>query len=145
MNDRLLASEISDAMALVKEKLKQHFKMTDMGAVSLVLGLEAKGDLARGTLTISQQAYSKSIRERFGMSECKPTNTPGYGPKLSKQQPDENILDEEENMLYQGIVRCLMYVSKVVTRYDIVYEVGELARPTAKHSKIHMVAAKHTL
>ena len=83
MDDRLLASEKSDAMALAKDRLKQRFEMTDMGAVSLVLGIEAKRDLARGTLTISQQAYSKPIRERFRMSECKPTNTPGYGPKLS--------------------------------------------------------------
>ena len=54
------------------------------------------------------------------------------------------MLDEEENKLYQGIVRCLMYVSKVL-RYDIVYEVGELARPITKHSEIHMATANHTL
>ena len=78
------------------------------------------------------------------MSECKPTNTPGYGPELSNQQPDETLLDEEEKKRYQGIVGCLMYVSQVL-RYDIMYAVGQLARPMAKPSKIHMVAAKHTL
>ena len=92
----LLASNNSNAMAMVKEKLKQRFKMTDMGAVSLVLGMAINRNLERGTLTISQKAYSKSILERFGMSECKPTNTPGYGPELSNQQPDETLLDEEE-------------------------------------------------
>ena len=68
VDDLLLASNNSDAMAMVKEKLKQRFKMTDTGAVSLVLGMEIKRDLERGTLTISQEAYSKSILERFGMS-----------------------------------------------------------------------------
>ena len=117
--------------------------MTDMGAVSLVLGMEIQRDLKRGTLTISQKAYSKSILERFGMSECKPTNTLGYGPELSNQQPDETLLDEEEKKRYQGIVGCLMYVSQVL-RYDIMYAVDQVARPMAKPSMIHMVAAKHT-
>ena len=118
--------------------------MTDMGAVSIVLGTEIKRDLERGTLSISQGAYSKSILERFRMSECRPTNTPRYGPELSNQQPDETLLNEDKNMLYQGIVRCLMYVSQVF-RYDIMYAVGQLAHPMAKPRKIHMVAAKHTL
>ena len=51
---------------------------------------------------------------------------------------------EEEKKRYQGIVGCLMCVSKVL-RYDIMYAVGQLARPMAKPSKIHTVAAKHTL
>ena len=55
VGDLLLASNNSDAMAMVKEKLKQRFKMTDMGAVSLVLDIEIKRDLERGTLTISQR------------------------------------------------------------------------------------------
>ena len=87
--------------------------MTDMGAMSLVLGMEINRDLERGTLTISQEAYTKSILERFGMSEFKPTNTRGYGPELSNQQPDETLLDEEETKRNQGIVGCLMYVSQV--------------------------------
>ena len=78
------------------------------------------------------------------MSECKPTNTPGYGPELFDQQLDETPLDEEETERYQDIVGCLIYVSQVL-RYEIVYAVGQLARPMAKPSKIHMVAAKHTL
>ena len=55
MDDLLLASNSSDAIAMVKDKLKQRFKMADMGAVSLVLGMETKRDLERGTLTISSR------------------------------------------------------------------------------------------
>ena len=97
----------------MKEKLKQRFKTIDMGAVSLVLGMEMKRYLKRGTLTISHKAYSKSILEMFEMTECKRTNTPGYGPELSNQQADETLPDEEEEKRYQGIVGCLMYVSQV--------------------------------
>ncbi|CAB1114208.1 unnamed protein product [Ectocarpus sp. CCAP 1310/34] len=43
-----------------------------------------------------------------------------------------------------GIVGSLMYIAQVL-RYDIMYATGQLARPMAKPSKVHMVAAKHTL
>ena len=73
-------------MSIVKKKLQKRFKMTDMGPASLVLGMEIKKDCEQGTLTISQEAYSKSILERFEMSDCKPTSTPGYGLELSNNQ-----------------------------------------------------------
>ena len=79
--------------------------MTDMGEASLVLGIEIKRDRQLGTLTISEEAYSKSILERFWISYCTPTSTPGYGLKLSNKQP-EDTLDEEETWCYQGIVGC---------------------------------------
>ena len=81
-----------------------------------------------------QEAYSKSILERFGMTDCKPTSTPGYGPELSNNQPEDTLLDEEETRRYQGIVWCLMYIAQVL-RYDIMYATSQLARPMAKPSK----------
>ena len=76
---------------MIESQLKQRFKMTGMREASYVLGIKIKGDRQLGTLTISQEAYSKSILERFGMSDCKPTSTPGYGPELSQ----DTLLDEE--------------------------------------------------
>ena len=67
VDDLLTASNNSDAMAMVEEKLKQRLKMTDIGAVSLVLGKAIKRGLERGNLTISQEAYSESILDIFGM------------------------------------------------------------------------------
>ena len=48
------------------------------------------------------------------MTDCKPTSTPGYGPELSNNQPEDTLLDEEETRRYQGIVRCLMYIAQVI-------------------------------
>ena len=59
------------------------FKMTDMGDVSLVLGMQVTRDRKYKTLTISQENYTKSILERFGMTDCKPSSTPGFGSELS--------------------------------------------------------------
>ena len=43
------------------------FKTTDMGDVSLVLGTQITRDREKKTLTISQEEYTKSILERFGL------------------------------------------------------------------------------
>ena len=69
VDDLLLAGNNAEALAMVKSQLKQLFKMTDMGEASLVLGTEIKRDRQLSTLTISQVTYSKSILERFGMSD----------------------------------------------------------------------------
>ena len=77
VDDLFLAGNDSNAISMVKGKLQKRFKKTDMGEASLVLGMEIKRDRVAGTSTISQETYCKSIPERFGMSGCKPTSTPG--------------------------------------------------------------------
>ena len=56
VDDVLLPSNNLDFMAMVKETLRRHFKMTDTEAVLLDLGMEIKRDLVHGTLTISQES-----------------------------------------------------------------------------------------
>ena len=63
VDDLLTAGSNPDAMSMVKEELKERFKMTDVGAVSFVLGMEIKMDREKGTLTISQEAYQNSPGE----------------------------------------------------------------------------------
>ena len=80
----------------IKRKLMERFKMTDMGDVSLVLGMQVTHDHQNKTLTISEENYTKSILDTFSMANCKPTGTPGYGPELSTKQPGDTLLNEEE-------------------------------------------------
>ena len=63
----------------IKSKLMEKFMMTDMGDLSLVLGMQSTRDRVKKTLTISQEKYTKSILERLGMTKCKPVGTPGFG------------------------------------------------------------------
>ncbi|CAB1109507.1 unnamed protein product [Ectocarpus sp. CCAP 1310/34] len=60
----------SNAISMIKKKLRQRFKMTDMAEVKLVLGMEIKRDRIQGTLTIAQEAYSKSVYLREGIMGC---------------------------------------------------------------------------
>jgi len=128
----------------IKEKLMEKFKMSDLGNVSLVLGMQVTRDRAKGSLTISQESYTESILERFGMGNCKPLSTPGYGSELSTVQPEATLLGKVDTQRYQAIVGSVMYLAQV-TRYDIMYACSQLARALSKPSKVHMGAAKHLL
>ena len=75
---------IGGDILLTRENQEQlmKFKMTDMGDVSLMLGMQITRDWEKKTLTISQE-YTKSILERFGMANCKPVGTLGFSAELS--------------------------------------------------------------
>ena len=79
----------------IKRKLVEQFKMTDMGDVSLVLGMQVTRDRQGKTLTISQENYTKFILERFGMADCKPSSTPGFSSELSTKQPEGTLLNKQ--------------------------------------------------
>ena len=84
----------------IKEKLMGTFKIMDMGDVSLVLGMQVTHDRERGTLTITQKNYTKSILNRFGIGSCNPLSTPVVGSELSLEQPEETLLNAEDKQRY---------------------------------------------
>ena len=120
------------------------FSMIDMGDVSLVFGMEVTHDRTKGTVTITQENYVKSLLERFGMGNCNPAHTPGVGKELSLDQPEGNLLNKEDKRRFQAITGSVMCLGQV-TRYDIGYAVSQLPRAMSKPSKADMAAAKHLL
>ena len=87
VDDLLLVGADIQVIESIKQKLMKRFKMTDMGDVSLVLGMQVTRDRQQKTITTSQENYTKSILETFGMADCKPVSTSGFGQELSTNQP----------------------------------------------------------
>ena len=75
----------------VKQKLMSRFSMTDMGDVSLVLGMGVTRDRDKGKVTITQEKYTKSLLERYGMTNCNSTYTRAVGKELSLDQPEGSL------------------------------------------------------
>ena len=89
-------------------------------------------------------SYFDNILERFEMEDANAAHTPGYGPELSAEQPEDKLLEAEATKLYQAITGSLLYLVHC-TRYDLCYEVNQLTRACGKPAEIHMTAAKHAL
>ena len=61
VDDVLLLGKDRKVLERIKRKLMGHFSMTDMEDVSLVLGMEVTRDRTKGTVTITQENYVKSL------------------------------------------------------------------------------------
>ena len=70
-----------------------------MGEGSRILGMEVTRDYGDETLAITQTAYVDNILERFGMKDANAAHTPGYGPELSAEQPEDKLLGAEATKL----------------------------------------------
>lgn len=128
----------------LKKAITDRFAMTDMGEVSLILGMTVTRDYETGTLSITQKNYVNNIIERFGMEDCNPVHTPGYGAELSNDQPEETLLGATGTKLYQAMEGSVLYLTQC-TRYDMCYAVNQLTRACSKPAQAHMTAAKHAL
>ena len=144
VGDVLLLGKDRKVLERIRRKLMGRFSMADTGDVSLVFGMEVTRDRTKGTVTITQENYVKSLLERYGMGNCNPAHTPGVGKELSVDPPEDFFFNKEDKRRFQAITSSVMYLGQL-TRYDIGYAVNQLARAMSKPSKAHMAAAKHLL
>ena len=144
VDDILITGKDPTLVKQKKKERKERFEMTDMGEVSRVLGMEVTCDYDEGTIAITQKAYVDNILERFGIQDANAAHTPGYGPELSAEQPEDKLLGAGATKLCQSITGSLVYLAQC-TRYDLCYAVNQLTRACNKPAEIHMTAAKHAL
>eukprot|EP00903_Cladosiphon_okamuranus_P017600 g16211.t1 len=144
VDDILITSPDKKFLARMKKKLMERFTMSDLGVVSLILGMKITRDRVKKTLSISQTDDTLSILERFGMQDCNPVSTPCHGGEISLDQPADALLDEDGIKTYQSLVGILLYPSRV-SRWDIAFATLELRRAASKPSKAHLTKAKHVL
>ena len=144
VDDILIIGNDEKIVKQLKKALTNRFAVTDMGEVSLILGMKVTRHYRQGTLSICQVDYVNSILERFGMKDCNPVHSPGYGSEISNEQPESSLLDTTGTKLYQAMVGSMLYVTQC-TRYDMSYAVNQRARACSKPAQAHMTAPKHAL
>ena len=142
VDDILITGNDEKIVKQLKKALTNRFAMTDMGEVSLIFGMKVTRDYKQGTLSISQVDYVNSILERFGMKDCNPVHTPGYGSEISSEQPESSLLDTTGTKLYQA--KSMLNLTQC-TRYDISHAVNQLTQACSKPARAHMTASKHAL
>lgn len=74
VDDILIFSNDRARERKVKQRLSEEFKLKDVGEARYCLGLEIQRD--KKSIILSQSGYIVETLKRFGMSDCKPVNTP---------------------------------------------------------------------
>lgn len=137
VDDILIASKSVETMNIIKEKLSQRFNMDDRGELNWFLGIDFKRH--DGQYQMSQKRYTEEILKRFGMSDCKPVQTPA-DKNVNLVKSNYNTVNE---FPYRQLVGSLIYLN--ATRPDISWIVSKLSQFLDNPSPSHVTAAKRVL
>jgi hypothetical protein len=137
---------IEDVWLADKAKISAKYAIKDLGDVEWILNMAIVRDRVQRTITLSQEAYMELLLNEHHVSEGKFVDTPTLYKDLSVA-PDGVIsekLNVEDHKRYRSTVGGLLYAS-LITRLDLSYNVGVLARYTSVPFNYHLAAARRVL
>jgi len=141
VNDLLIAGALKPDINALKDKLKERFKMSDLGACHFYLGMEVIRDRPRRTLRLSQEAYLRKALEDYNMGNYNKTQTPiETSSRLIPAESGYNA-DPLLRRAYQSAVGSLIY-AMLGTRPDLAYAVSIISRFSSNPTTAHMSAIK---
>ena len=85
VDDVLITGPSIGILQQIQDRLKSTFSISELGPVSLILGIEVIRDEAQGTLKLSQRKYVEATLKRFGMESSNPVHTPGNSKSTSQR------------------------------------------------------------
>ena len=119
-----------DAVNKVKNFLRQHFDMKDLGEADLILG--TKITRTSDGIALDQSRYIENLLCKYNYFDCKPVCSP-YDPSVKLFKNNGESIRQTE---YASIIGSLRYAADC-TRPDIAYVVGVLCRFTNSPSEEH--------
>ncbi|CAM9784845.1 unnamed protein product, partial [Sphacelaria rigidula] len=134
VDDILMTGPSINLLHQVQDLLKTELSISELGSVSLILGVEVVRDEARGTLKLSQHNYVKFLLEKIGMDSSNLVHTPGTQHQLIEDAPGDNFLEPSEKTKYQAVVGSLIFLAQS-TRFDIAFGVSEVGHHMGKPKK----------
>lgn len=137
VDDLIIAGSNKQIVDDFKQAIAERFQMKDLGELKWILGMSIKRNRQDRTLEVSQGVYIERMLERYGMADCKPVATPGFGD-LSRVEGEGHA-----NKLYRGGVGSLIWTT--MTRPEIAYPVQVLSRYMQASGDEHWMAAKRVM
>ncbi|TPX52460.1 DNA-directed DNA polymerase [Powellomyces hirtus] len=136
VDNMILTSKSMVQINHIKTELSKQFKMTNMGALGLFLGVEITRDCPSHRLWLSQKHYLQKVLASFGMDNCKPVSTPMETSTCLTKAMEPQSNEERAQMAstpYRSAVGSLIY-GMLGTRLDLAACVSHfMANPGPGH------------
>ena len=135
-----MAGSSLEALEELKKTLETKFKKDNRGKLEWFQGIQINEDFEN--ISLEQETYIESVREKFSMQYSNPPQTPAKNNlSLMKTTEVEQLVDET---IYRSLVGSLLFIAKQ-TRPDIVWIVDVLSRFMDKPAKSHRLNDKRAL
>ena len=151
VDDGLTACNSLPYLTYLKRKIREKWEIKDLGDIDLYLGMKVTRNRSTREIWISQQYYTESLIERWGMDDANPVYTPMEDHLWKLKDAPLNALPELSKLprpkfikQYQAIVGGLLYLA-ICTRPDISYSVQALSQHNMNPSLTHLLAAKRLI
>ena len=128
----------------LKDGLRQHVEVTDLGVLHWMLGLEIQRNCIGRTIHLSQCAYIDAILHRFHFDDLKPLSTPmDVQVRLTSEQSPKDMAEFAvmHDVPYCEAVGVLNWAA-LATRPDITFAVATVARFAVNPGPAHWDAVK---
>jgi Reverse transcriptase (RNA-dependent DNA polymerase) len=142
VDNLLLATASWTQMDKIKSMLTSAYKMHNLGPAKCILGMHIQQNCKERTIALSQQQYTNTVLERFGMSDCKPVFTPmetKIHPSMDDPVNNEVVRTmriSDREVMYQSIVGSLMWLT-LGTRPNLAYTTSMIGRYSANPKACH--------
>jgi hypothetical protein len=138
VDDLLIVGESFKEIGKFKDKMKQTFRMSDLGSLSYCLGIEVK---QRGQgIKLCHSAYAAKILDRVGLGSCNGA-VATMEPRLKLSKRSSSVLTDATTD--RSIIRSFRYF--LHTQPDLSISVSYLSHFMSEPREDHMAALKHLL
>src|SRR5487761_336488 len=144
VDDCAMTGSSPELIAEYKQKMHARYALTDLGPVRWPLGIKVPRARTAHTISLSREAYIKSILARFSLADAKSYSTPMVpSASYSKSDSPASATDAARmrKVPYREAIGSLMYAS-VATRPDIMFTVSTLSQFLENPGEAHREAVK---
>lgn len=138
VDDLLITGSKTSEIEKVKNKLKSEFEMTDLGELSLFLGMEFLK--MKTGIVMHQQKYIGELLDNFEMNSCNSISNPSEtNSKIDECGEEERVYPT----VFRKMVSSLRYLCN--SGPDICYSVSVIRKFMHDPRNTQMIAAKRIL
>lgn len=144
VDDLIITGSCPRTIRRFKADIAKRFKISDLGELKWILGMEVERDRKNKKLTLHQRKYIRDITTTFKMQDCHPRNTPADpSARMSKEDSPKNAAEHAACDLtkYRSMVGKLVYLM-VASEPSISYAVSQLSRYFSCPGPKHFIACR---
>jgi hypothetical protein len=146
VDDGLIISSLKTVLTEMMNFLGKEFEVRSLPADRFI-GMDISRNRVQRTIHLSQPEYTKTVLERYGMSNCATLSVPAdpcvkLTPQMCPQTEEEK--QEMKCVPFMECIGSIMHLTHL-TRPDIAYAVGQASRYSQNPGQEHWKALKRIM